>query len=320
MPTEEFRSILDRHFAVESVRPLTQLGGPLLRELVNHACWAARRCEVEAADHGEPNEHLAAFTLYRQVTEMADGAEVLLASSCGTAAIPLVRSEFEAAISLSYLLQSPDLYRQRALSWVCLDAHRQIEARELLSPAEPRGRDYIELYERENSAVMDAPHDRSPDPGMAAEIQSLRDWLAGPQLAPIDAEYQRVRSARRGKPEWFALFGGPANRADLAIAVEKGALYRLLYGDWSAIAHATSPSRYLTEAAGRAAFEALRTPRDVKELWLISSLLLLSSTRRMLDWFRRGEPTLVNWYAREVQPLWQRLADLDIHFVPLVSE
>lgn len=320
MPTEEFRSALYRHFAVESARPLTDLGSPLLHELVNHACWVARRCEVEAAEHGEPNEHLAAFTLYRQITEMTDGAEVLLSSSCGTAAIPVVRSEFEAAISLAYLLQSRDVYRQRALSWVCIDAHRQIEARELLSPAEPRGRDYIELYERENAAVMDAPHDRSPNPAMAAEIQYLNDWLAGPQMAPIEAEYQRLRSTRRGKPEWFALFGGPANRADLATAVANGALYRLLYGDWSAIAHAGSPSRYLTETDGRPAFESLRTPRDIKELWMISALLLLMSTRRMVDWYRGGEPTLLNWYAREVQPLWQRLADIDLQFVPVVNE
>ena len=86
MPTGEFKKLLDRDFAKVSVEPLTEITSPLLREFVDAALMAFRRCEVEAADKGKENEDVTALILFRQIIEMADGIELLVAHNCGTAA------------------------------------------------------------------------------------------------------------------------------------------------------------------------------------------------------------------------------------------
>jgi hypothetical protein len=48
---------------------------------------------MEAADHGKEDEDVAALVLFRQVIEMADGVGVHVACGCGTAAIPVIRSQ-----------------------------------------------------------------------------------------------------------------------------------------------------------------------------------------------------------------------------------
>ena len=138
MPTDEFTQLLERAFSREAAGPVTNISRPLLQELVNYALWAFRRCETDAAATGQENEHTAAFVLFRHIIEMCDGAEVLLSESCGTAAIPVVRAQFESSLSLSFLLQSDADYARRAFSWFCCYLHDAIMRRELLDPGTQR--------------------------------------------------------------------------------------------------------------------------------------------------------------------------------------
>jgi hypothetical protein len=94
--TEQFTQLLSRDFARISVEPLSAIMHPLLNELVNHALWAFRRSESETPRIGGGDEHLPSLLLYRHTIEMADGIDVLIQQSCGTASIPVLRSEFEA--------------------------------------------------------------------------------------------------------------------------------------------------------------------------------------------------------------------------------
>lgn len=314
MPTEEFKQLLERAFSKEAARPITEIASPLLQELVNFALWAFRRCEAEAAETGQENEHVAAFVLFRQIIEMCDGTEVLLSNSCGTAAIPVVRSQFEASLALSYLLESDTQYSQRALCWFCTHIHNAIARRVKLDPGTQQGMTYLDAYEREFTEVA---RDRTPNAALAAEVGELRAMLTGPQLARIEAEHQRTHAQRRF-PEWFALFGGPRNRAELAQILRREAEYLFLYGDFSGVAHGTDMSRYVTGLQGRPAFDAVRRPDELQRLALLSALLTMRAIREMIQRFRNGE-NLEVWYMRDVQPLWRQLVDLNIEFTPLAE-
>lgn len=319
MATEEFKKFLDREFSRQAAKPITDLATPLLQELVNAALWAYRRCEVEAGAEGIQNEHTAAFILFRHIIEMGDGVQVLLANSCGTAAIPVVRAQFEGSLSLSYLLESDGAYVQRSLAWTCCYIHDAILARETLDPGTQRGSQYVNLYEADFAGITESPRDRTPNSGLASERAGLQARLASEQLAPIEAEYQRVRASGRRFPEWFNLFGGPPNRAELAVRITRGAEYRLLYGDFSGVAHGTGMSRYITAVDGQPATEPLRRPDELQLLGQLSALILVRAIREMIHRFRRGE-NLETWYRRDVQPLLRALRELNVQITPLLEE
>jgi hypothetical protein len=131
MPTREFKPLLEREVARAAIKPITGISTPLLQEIVDASLRAFRRCE--AAEHGKENEDVAALVLFRQVIEMADGIEVHVAHGCGTAAIPVVRSQFEAGVALAYLLSDDAKYVERSLSWL-VDRHAAISERGALEP------------------------------------------------------------------------------------------------------------------------------------------------------------------------------------------
>ena len=314
MPTDEFKKLLDRDFAKASAQPLTEITTPLLPELVNAALMAFRRSEVEAAEKGKENEDVAAFILFRQIIELADGIEVLFAHSCGTPAIPSLRSQFEASVGLSYLLSEDANYVERSLSWLVANIHSGIRERGTLEPGTAKGEQYEKLYERE----FGRPATGQPNAAIAAEIKAMEDGLQNPQFAPIEAEYQRSKKAVNRVPPWYSLFGGPRNLAELAEATGNGALYRLLYGDWSGLGHANDLRRFLSSENGRPMFDAVRRPDELQHIAQHSALLLLRAIRQMINKFRHGE-SLVGWYLREVKPLLDRLSNLQIEFTPIVE-
>lgn len=298
-----------------SVQPLTEITTPLLRELVNAGLMEFRRWEGEAADKGKENEDVAALILFRQIIEMTDGIEVLVGESCGTAAIPALRSQFEASISLSYLLSDDGQYINRSLSWLVGTIHSGIKERRTLEPGTGQGQQYEQLYERE----FGRPAAGQPNAAIAVEIKAMEDGLQNPQFARIEAEYQRTKKLLKRVPEWFSLFDGPKNRAELAEVTGNGALYRLLYGDWSGLGHANNLRRFLSSENGVATFDAVRRPSELQHIAQNSALLLLRAIRQMFDKFPRGDK-LELWYLREVKPLLDRLNGLRIELTPLVEK
>jgi hypothetical protein len=315
MPTGEFKKLLDREFSKATVRPIAELSTPLLQELVNSGLMIFRRCEKEASRAGKENEDIAAMALYRHVIEMVDTVEVLVANSCGTGAIPVLRSVFEGALSLLYLLSDDKKYVDRALSWLVADIHIRIKARQILEPGTQRGEEYAQLYAKEFAKVIP----RVPQAEIAAEIQQLEQLLQAPQFSSITAEYQQTKKQDKRDPDWFSLYGGPKNRAELASTLGKGAIYRLLYGDWSTLAHGNDLRRYVSDGSGMPVFDGVRRPNELQFISQLSALLLIEASRTMIQKFRKGE-NLEPWYKREVKPLLDKLLALKVTITPLHEE
>jgi Family of unknown function (DUF5677) len=149
MPTDEYAALLNRLDAIERAAPLIDAACPLLRELVNHASHAFRRCtSLQDKDKiGGENEDIAAHVLYRHVIELVDGAEVLFRASCVDAAVPVLRAAFEASLSLDYILQQD--YARRSLCWTCVYLHGRIAGHRRLDPNTPTGREMVAVWQRE---------------------------------------------------------------------------------------------------------------------------------------------------------------------------
>lgn len=310
MPTDEFKPLLDRDEAIRQATPLIEASAPLLRELVNHASVVFHSC-TEASEHmGGENEDLAPFILYRHTMELIDGIEMLLRSSCVDASVPVLRAAFEASLSLDYIMRAD--YTRRSLAWTCGYTHSRIKSHQKLDPTTPSGLDFAAARAKEMSTG--APPFKGFD--SAPHVAAMERVLSTPNMQPVEAEYQRVRSLRKGRhPHWFQLFDGPADRRALAGAVERGWEYLTLYGEWSGFSHAADASPYLRSAdAGGAAFLAVRAPHEMAQRASLAASIMLRSTRLLIDHFRKGED-LSAWYRREIQGPYLSLGKLRVTVV-----
>ncbi len=177
MPTEPNRKVLDPDFAKAGAREIIDECCPLLREVVNHASHTFLRCQFATDALGGVDEDVAPFALYRIVTETTDGIEVLVRESCGFAAVPLLRTSFEATLSLEYLNQRDSA--QRGLTWFYVHHADKLRLAKLMCARFESGKAYAHAWTREYRA----PH---PEPErIESTINNLEEVRRNTHLASI---------------------------------------------------------------------------------------------------------------------------------------
>lgn len=309
MPTQPFEKLLNRDFAKVTAKDLIEIASPLLQEVVNHATQAFQRCQSTGEHLKEPREldvgqHVAPFMLYQHIIEMTDGVEVLIANGCSGPTLPLLRSTLEALLSLEYMLKED--YKRRSLSWLCSYVHKRIEGYELLDPSTRRGQEFKTTLEREGDTTV-------PSPSLSGNADKLRRMLSN-ELRDIETEYQKQK---KGKPNWYSLYGGPNNVRELAIHLNKLGYYDALYSGWSSTMHATDASRFLTRTSeGKGGFHPLRYPGSLKDYAWLAATFMAMATGLMVQKFRPGED-LSRWYKEEVKERLDFLRQVKVKVNPI---
>jgi hypothetical protein len=151
MPTKPLESIIYRELAVAESQRVIQIASPLLQEMVNFGSNALVR--VATSTSAKENEDLAVLFLYRHIIEMTDGIEVLLSQSCVNPAIPLLRSSFEALISMEYIVENEDDYVDRSLAWLCIYIYDRLKMYESLDFTTERGGIFKQQLEQDSSVI-----------------------------------------------------------------------------------------------------------------------------------------------------------------------
>jgi hypothetical protein len=204
MPTKPLEALLYRDLSKVAAKDIISIASALLQELVNYSTTVFRRCETSAT--GAENEDLAVLMLYLHMIEMTDGIEVLISQSCPTPAEPLVRSAFEALLSIEYIIETD--YIQRSLSWLTLYAHNRLDFYESLDVTTPKGHAFKKAMTDDDAGKnVNLP---SPIKVQAAKL-NLQNLLERPQFLAIEAEIKAGVLKRKRKPQWYQLFNGPAN-------------------------------------------------------------------------------------------------------------
>lgn len=294
MPTKPLETLLDRELSKVVARDIIEIASPLLQELVNYSTNAFARCATSTS--GKENEDLAVLILYLHIIEMTDGVEVLVSQSCPVPAIPLVRSLFEALLSIEYILEAD--YVRRSLSWLADYVRKRLAFYESLDPSTTRGRS----FQKALSADKVVRNVTLPDPTEVQKaIANLQNLLARPQFQSIEAEFSKYKSKHKRRPNWYRLFGGPSNLQELARHLNKNAQYEFLYRSWSTISHAHDLSRFITRTTeGDPAIRGLRDPSQIKDVAIFAASFILNATRLVLGKFRPAED-IAKWYKREVR-------------------
>jgi hypothetical protein len=310
MPTKPLLKLLDRDFAKVAAKELIDLACPLLKEVVNHGTNVFMRCQAETHD-GQEDEHVPIVSSYLHVLEMTDGVEVLLSASCVSPAVPLVRSSFEAVLGMEYILERD--YRRRAFAWMVGYAHGKLDFYERFDPATSKGKSFTQAI-ADDKVLNQINLPPEADPRSAAD--NMRQLLAKPQYQAAETEYQQYKKRKKRVPQWwFSLFEGPSNLRDLAISLQRGAVYEILYRQWSATAHGLDVARFLAprDTAGEASIYSLRHAKELPQIALYAAWFMWVATRALILRFRPGErESLGRWYLRDVLPPLQKLARTEV--------
>ncbi len=297
MPTKQFEPLLYRELRKVEAKKIIEIASPLLQEEINYATNAFQRCQ-DSAVGAAADELIPVLTSYYHIIEMTDGIEVLISQSCAVPAVPLLRSSFEALLTIEYILEGDS--RRRAFAWLACYCHDRLGRYEMLDPSHQKGKEFIITFEEDEiSKYMTLPS----LPNLPQAIQNLKSLLGKPNYKAADDEYQRLKSIRKRKPNWYSFFGGPGNLKDLARHMHWGAYYDILYRYWSSIAHAGDLSHFLTRTKkGSPAFNPIRNHQELGLLASIASSFLLDATREMIGKFRPGEKySLRRWYINEIR-------------------
>jgi hypothetical protein len=303
MPTKPLESVLYRELSIAEGKQIIELVSPLLCELVNFGTNALARCATSTSVSGKVDEDVAILALYRHIIEMTDGIQVLLAQSCPNPVIPLLRSSFEALLSMEYILESDKDYTRRSLAWLVGYAHKRIDIYERLDPSTNKGKESKRLFD--SDSITARIHLPSVSDVQKAKA-SLQSFLAKPHIQPIEIEYSKSNG-----PKWYQLFGGPANLRTLAERLKRGGQYETLYRQWSTTAHAQDFLPFMAKTdTGEQTINRLRSSSMIGEIASFASTFILAATRHIVQKLHPGEDP-APWYRREIRERYRSIAGIE---------
>lgn len=300
MSTDPNPGILDRHLSVAAAQEAIDCASGVLQELVNWSTHLLIRAANSA--RGDRDEDVAPLSLFRTSIELLDGIDSLIRACSPTPAIPVVRALFEVRLSLEYILEDSEKFRERSLSWSVFRAHQRLRTHAALDPSTDAGRKFQELQEQDAVARRIS----LPEPALVLESgRSLRSFLAHEHLTAIEAEYH----ARRKLRNWFQMFGGPASVRELAIHLKHGAEYEVLYRHWSRVAHGYEDLAFQLDDDGDVAFCRIREHGNLLSVACLSASFMLEVVQDMIAKYRAGEDYR-SWYVREIREGYARLCEI----------
>lgn len=308
MPTEPSKNILDPESDINLAKPAIDLASQALRETVNHGTTLYERCRKTSRADAE--EAFPVLALYLHILQITDSIEVLIVNSCVEPANLLMRSAFEAKLSLEFM--NKEMTRTRGIAWLIRNMLDGIEFGERHTKANDKGKEFYQTMEREGfeqfgDILPDTPE--IPDDYIDKIINSLEK----PKYKDIYEEYQKLGEKRK-RVEWYSLFGGPSSIRKLAEYLGQKTVYDLLYRSWSKQIHAASSNHlHMIIEDGKSVLGPIRNPMNIAHISNSALGILLQSDQIMINRFLSGDlRSYSKWYRKEIWP--KQLALLDGEF------
>lgn len=305
MKSEPLKSILYRELSKAKNKELIEIASPLLIEIVNFSTNALMRCTTSSINSIDVD--VAPMALYRHIIELTDAIQVLIIESCPNPSVLLLRSSFEALLSLEYIFENDSDYEDRSLSWTVNYVKQRLEMYERFDKTTERGKKYCELLKNDMHGF-----EISDQKSLEAkkEHEKLSAMLSKPHLEKIVSEYSKIR----GKPKWYQLFSGPNHFRELAIHLKRGGQYDMLYKQWSRKTHAEDLLPFLaSDLEGNPMIGKIRESKQFKIYCNLSASFILNATRIMLNKFRLGEEKYYGkWYLENIQEDYLKLTRSEI--------
>ncbi len=147
MTTKPNNKLFNRDLAIVESKDFINHSSKLLRELVSNSTMVLSRCHECSTSSDEDS---TIFILYLHIMKMTDGIEVLVSELCLDSAKLLLKSSFEALLSLEFILKSNT--KKRALAWLFCYArtNKRIKNQIIINEAEMRRAQQTLKYRQNN--------------------------------------------------------------------------------------------------------------------------------------------------------------------------
>lgn len=171
---------------------------------------------------------------YRHFLELADSVSILVKQSSVDPCKLLLRGMLEAYFNLSYMFEADTA--DRGMAFLVWHLHKQLKDIDKADPDTEVGRQFRAILKKDKlTCGIKLPI----DPNLNVKRAAIKERLQDPVHQKAEQEYQRLLSQKNKKPEWYQLFSGRKNLAELADKLSLPATYDTVYRSWSGPTHVT---------------------------------------------------------------------------------
>jgi hypothetical protein len=276
-----FKDLLPSDADYEKYKKLLQQFSDFVRDCISFPLTAYKVAEQSSFGDGKLH-HSPVLMLIRHFCEQSDAVAVLATEGCGEPAKPLIRSAFEASLSVQYIMEKDS--ERRGLAYLVAHTHRRIKLYRKLDPSEQAGKELRNKIQNDPMSVSVLKG--LPVFDFQKLIARLTGMLARSPYDAIEREWTRRKKELKSEPSWYSLYDGPRTIQALALHLRKGGWYELLYSDWSDVVHAGSGM--VNVAANTSGgddpvvIRPLRHPEGLQNLIVLAAGLCLELTRCVL--------------------------------------
>ena len=257
------------------------------------------------------DEQMPLTMLLRDMLEKADSISTLIKFSNTEPSKIILRSVFELALYIRYLLD--DNFEDRSMSFLVCNAKDKIRINKAFDKKDQSYKTTLNILDKDeffDRSFMDSIPSSEPI------IENQKAILKLPAYQRFDKEYERIKKKDDRNPSWYRLFDGPRNIRELADKVNIPFLYEILYRKWSENVHGTeiikgrivkSENPSLDEGKVNANIIQINLPKDAQEVTTYTLLLLLMTFLKLRDKkIKNRNREITEWYLK-VKPDYQRI-------------
>ena len=266
--------------------------------------------EVERCAHADGKDiHAVMQLLMYDFAEAIDGVTVLVRSGSAKNCPQLLRTAFEVALALRYILEDDQNYERRSLAYEYYHLLDGLKWAQRCDGDHPVGKQLRKELEGDELADI---FDVTPK-GIDAkkEVGKHEKKVRSARYAVVRTEIDRIKGEKKkGKPfgesfgNWFSLWGGPKDLRTLSLRLKLLSFYEVLYRPWSNVSHGEAALKRISGRAGDGLIlDPIRSPAKLPEHCLhacqLTTGLVLTLVDKLVPQLREE---LRHWYINDMKP------------------
>jgi hypothetical protein len=203
----------------------------LLDEIILKCEWVL---EASMKDNSVDPYLISPIVCLRQISEFADGANILIKNNSNDSATVVIRSLFEVELGLRYMLKED--YEKRSLCFLYY-YHKKKEFELLRGKIGTKEHfDLIKVMEEDKNVSKDLIEALKSNTSGDSDLEMVQTTLNNEVYKEISEYYNNPKNKKKRK-NWFSLLNGPENISELTKNLGMHSQYSINYTLWSQISH-----------------------------------------------------------------------------------